>query len=42
MKLVLLPGLDGTGRLFRRFIEEYHGDVELISLPDCTSQDYRR
>jgi pimeloyl-ACP methyl ester carboxylesterase len=41
MKLVLLPGMDGTGELFS-YILEYlkEFDTQVISLPQTGSQDY--
>ncbi len=41
MKLVLLPGLDGTGQLFRRFLQVYPGETQVISLPGDGPQDHR-
>lgn len=41
MKIVLLPGLDGTGNLFSpliRSLSEF--DCEVIALPETGSQDY--
>ena len=40
MKLVLLPGMDGTGLLFEEFLSFYDGDSQLIALPTDISQDY--
>ncbi|WP_162938095.1 alpha/beta fold hydrolase [Kiloniella sp. EL199] len=41
MRIVLLPGLDGTGNLFAPFLEQLNiDDVQVISLPDTGSQDY--
>ena len=36
----MLPGLDGTGLLFERFIKVYQGDTEVISLPESGAQDH--
>ncbi len=41
MKLILLPGMDGTGLLFKpllRFLDDL--EVEVISLPNEGAQDY--
>lgn len=41
MKLVLLPGMDGTGKLFAPLIDFLPGlDIEIIRLPEGGSQDY--
>ncbi|MGH1429389.1 MAG: serine aminopeptidase domain-containing protein [Arenicella sp.] len=41
MKIVLLPGLDGTGNLFSSLINELPDhDCEVIPLPTTCSQDY--
>jgi len=41
MQLVLLPGMDGTGRLFAPFLSELeHHNSQIISLPDSGPQDY--
>ena len=41
MKLVLLPGMDGTGRLFSPLLDELSQfDCEIIPLPDQGDQDY--
>lgn len=41
MKLVLLPGLDGTGSLFDPFISHLHGiDTQIIPLPMVGDQSY--
>ncbi|MGH9905060.1 MAG: hypothetical protein ACRD8U_05670 [Pyrinomonadaceae bacterium] len=32
MKLVLLPGLDGTGRLFAPFIKEIKPEMEVVQI----------
>jgi len=41
MKLILLPGMDGTGKLFQPFISELPGDIDcsIISYPanECLS-----
>lgn len=46
MKLVLLPGLDGTGELFKSFIDELHSlmdvDIVIIKYPIEGKQSYRR
>ncbi len=34
MKLVLLPGMDGTGKLFEDFLSFYDGDHQVIPLPE--------
>ncbi|MEJ2422995.1 MAG: alpha/beta hydrolase [Candidatus Thiodiazotropha sp.] len=41
MKLVLLPGLDGTGQLFRWFLQRYPGEARVIPLPEDGPQDHR-
>ncbi|MCU7801753.1 MAG: lysophospholipase [Candidatus Thiodiazotropha sp. (ex Lucinoma borealis)] len=41
MKLVLLPGLDGTGLLFKEFISFYEGESIVIALPIDSQQDYK-
>ncbi len=42
MKLMLLPGLDGTGNLFSPILSELPAfDYEVISLPETGDQDYR-
>lgn len=41
MKLVFLPGMDGTGNLFSplfRFLPNF--DCQVISLPEVGGQDY--
>lgn len=41
MKLVLLPGLDGTGHLFAPFLLQLNNrNTQIISLPDSGPQDY--
>lgn len=41
MKLVLLPGMDGTGRLFEPFLRCLGaGESQIIPLPDSGPQDY--
>lgn len=41
MKIILLPGLDGTGQLFQWLIPHLDGmDVRVESLPDEGPQDY--
>ncbi|WP_036132126.1 alpha/beta fold hydrolase [Marinobacter nitratireducens] len=41
MKLVLLPGMDGTGLLFEPLLPELSDlGIEIISLPDQGPQDY--
>ena len=41
MKLVLLPGMDGTGLMFRPFIDAaYNHSIDVISYPNDTSQKY--
>ncbi|MBO9489790.1 hypothetical protein J7384_05395 [Endozoicomonas sp. G2_1] len=40
MKLVLLPGMDGTGELFADFVKYYPSDCVVISLPQSGAQDY--
>lgn len=42
MKLVLLPGMDGTGILFKQLLANIQGiDVLVLSLPMEGSQDYQ-
>jgi alpha-beta hydrolase superfamily lysophospholipase len=41
MKLVLLPGMDGTGILFKDFIDTCHSECQIISLPQNGSQTYQ-
>lgn len=41
MKLVLLPGMDGTGLLFKEFRSCYEGESLIISLPTDTHQGYQ-
>ncbi len=41
MKLVLLPGLDGTGDMFAPLLSTLEGfDVEVVPLPQTGNQDY--
>ncbi|MCH1919018.1 hypothetical protein L9G15_06170 [Shewanella sp. A3A] len=41
MKLILLPGMDGTGMLFGPLLNEIGDlDVEVIPLPNAGAQDY--
>lgn len=40
MTLVLLPGMDGTGQLFRPFLAHLSLDVKLIPLPVSVNQDF--
>lgn len=40
LKLVLLPGMDGTGELFAEFLSYYDGDHLVISLPESGPQYY--
>jgi len=41
LKIVLLPGLDGTGDLFKPFLLTYPDpDYEVIKLPITSNQDY--
>ena len=40
MKLVLLPGMDGTGNLFRDFVDYCDCDGKIISLPTDGNQLY--
>jgi len=40
LKLVLLPGMDGTGKLFEEFLSYHNGDYLVISLPQEGPQDY--
>jgi len=42
VKLVLLPGMDGTGELFETFLNHYKGDVQVIPLPSQGKQNYAR
>ncbi len=39
MKLILLPGMDGTGKLFDEFLSYYDGDFAVIPLPESGPQD---
>ncbi|MBA6337433.1 hypothetical protein H4J57_09485 [Colwellia sp. BRX8-7] len=39
-KLVLLPGMDGTGELFEEFLSNFDGDYIVIPLPQSGSQDH--
>lgn len=41
MELVLLPGLDGTGELFKPFIDVYEPKIRIIQLPQNIEQSYR-
>ncbi|MET0090382.1 MAG: hypothetical protein ABW068_10250 [Candidatus Thiodiazotropha sp.] len=41
MKLIMLPGLDGTGRLFKGFLQCYPGEARVVSLPMDGPQDHR-
>ena len=40
MKLVLLPGVDGTGRLFEQLLQNYSGETQVIPLPESGSQSH--
>jgi pimeloyl-ACP methyl ester carboxylesterase len=40
MKLILLPGLDGTGQLFKGFLQRYPGNAQVVPLPDDGPQDH--
>jgi len=40
LKLVLLPGMDGTGELFEEFLSYYDGEHLVISLPQNCPQDH--
>jgi alpha-beta hydrolase superfamily lysophospholipase len=40
LKLVLLPGMDGTGELFEEFLSYHDGEHLVISLPQKGPQDY--
>lgn len=40
LRLVLLPGMDGTGLLFDEFLSFYDGKSVVIPLPTDTLQDY--
>lgn len=40
MKLVLLPGMDGTGELFREFVELYEGKTQIIGFPEEGDQSF--
>jgi len=42
VKLVLLPGMDGTGELFEAFLNHYTSDVQVVSLPNEGKQNYAR
>ena len=39
-KLVLLPGMDGTGDLFTEFLSNYDGEYLVIPLPKSGPQDH--
>ncbi|MFL0798378.1 MAG: hypothetical protein K6L73_12910 [Cellvibrionaceae bacterium] len=41
MKLVLLPGMDGTGKLFEDFLSCLQKDHVIIPLPEGPDQSYR-
>jgi pimeloyl-ACP methyl ester carboxylesterase len=43
MKLILLPGMDGTGKLFQPFISELPGDIDcsIISYPENECLSYK-
>ncbi len=41
VKLVLLPGMDGTGELFNDFLSHYDGDSIIIPLPQSGEQSYQ-
>ena len=40
MKVVLLPGMDGTGILFEPFIEQAPPDIEITTIPLMPSENY--
>lgn len=41
MKLILLPGMDGTGMLFEPLLRELRElDTEVVPLPNSGPQDY--
>ncbi|MET0051453.1 MAG: alpha/beta fold hydrolase [Candidatus Thiodiazotropha sp.] len=40
MKLIMLPGLDGTGRLFQGFLQCYPGETRVVPLPMDGPQDH--
>lgn len=40
MKLVLLPGMDGTGELFSDFVSNFDGETVVISLPQSGPQEH--
>ena len=41
MKLILLPGLNGTGNLFNAFLSQYpEPDVQVLTLSQSGKQDY--
>jgi len=40
LKLVLLPGMDGTGELFKEFVTYYDAKYVIISFPNDGSQSY--
>ena len=40
MKLVLLPGMDGTGRLFEQLLQSYSGEAQVIALPERGDQSH--
>jgi pimeloyl-ACP methyl ester carboxylesterase len=39
-KLVLLPGMDGTGELFEGFLSNFDGDYLVVPLPQSGLQDH--
>lgn len=41
MKLVLLPGMDGTGKLFKDFIESWQGECLVLNLPALGDQSHQ-
>lgn len=40
MKLVLLPGMDGTGELFNPLLQHLQSDTTVLPLPESGDQDY--
>lgn len=40
MKLILLPGMDGTGKLFEEFLNFYDGEASVVSFPNEGCQSY--
>lgn len=40
MRLVLLPGMDGTGELFAPFVREYGGTADIVRYPTAEPASY--